>query len=340
MRPRRLLRDRPPVRAPPGYPVPPAVLCRCRSALSAGMPAGEWPRPITLTIRVRVRFGPGPYLRRPVRVHDGSATRSSPDLSDYARGIPQRVCRCSPFDPASRIEGQSLPGGRAVPPFTMRGGRCTRRHACSCHRRLTMQPHPAYAGFEANGSHDGLLGHDRLTFGTVQLHVVHCLLWIVNNRQLVEGEDERSRYSSAGTAQQSDPARPRLSCLASGHLRGELAPGSRLIEEEVSAALGISRGPVREAIRQLESEGLLVTRSHRDTHVVNLSATDVAELYAVRAALEGFAASSGLETLRADHLDAMEDGVDGAGRRGSGARLGSCRRAGPGMAPPFHRIRA
>lgn len=95
---------------------------------------------------------------------------------------------------------------------------------------------------------------------------------------------------------------------------GQLAPGSRLIEEEVSAALGISRGPVREAIRRLESEGLLVTRSHRDTHVVNLSATDVAELYAVRAALEGFAASSGLETLRADHLDAMEDELTGLDR--------------------------
>lgn len=88
--------------------------------------------------------------------------------------------------------------------------------------------------------------------------------------------------------------------------RGDLAPGSRLIEAEISAALGISRGPVREAMRQLESEGLLVTRSHRDTHVVSLSGTDVAELYAVRAALEGFAASSGLETLRVDHLGAME----------------------------------
>jgi DNA-binding GntR family transcriptional regulator len=92
---------------------------------------------------------------------------------------------------------------------------------------------------------------------------------------------------------------------------GDLAPGSRLIEAEISAALGISRGPVREAIRQLESEGLLVTRSHRDTHVVNLSATDVAELYAVRAALEGFAAVSGLEALHADHLGAMEQELTG-----------------------------
>lgn len=87
---------------------------------------------------------------------------------------------------------------------------------------------------------------------------------------------------------------------------GQLPPGRRLIEAEISAALGISRGPVREAIRQLESEGLLVTRSHRDTHVVSLSSTDVAELYAVRAALEGFAAVSGLEALRAHHLEAMQ----------------------------------
>lgn len=87
---------------------------------------------------------------------------------------------------------------------------------------------------------------------------------------------------------------------------GQLEPGSRLVEAAISAALGISRGPVREAIRQLESEGLVVTRSHRDTHVVNLSSADVAELYAVRAALEGFAAVSGLDVLRARHLDAME----------------------------------
>lgn len=91
---------------------------------------------------------------------------------------------------------------------------------------------------------------------------------------------------------------------------GRLAPGSRLVEAEVSAALGISRGPVREAMRRLESEGLVVTRSHRDTHVVTLTGDDIKDLYAVRAVLEGFAAVEGLAMLRAASLAVMEQGLD------------------------------
>ncbi len=91
---------------------------------------------------------------------------------------------------------------------------------------------------------------------------------------------------------------------------GRLAPGDRLVEAEVSAALGSSRGPVREAMRRLEAEGLLVTRSHRDTHVVTITGTDIRELYAVRAALEGFAAVEGLTVLRTDHLALMDEELD------------------------------
>jgi DNA-binding GntR family transcriptional regulator len=93
-------------------------------------------------------------------------------------------------------------------------------------------------------------------------------------------------------------------------LDGRLEPGSRLIETDLSVALGVSRGPVREAIRRLESEGLLLTRAHRDTHVISLSGPDVIELYSVRAVLEGFAAVSALPILRADHLAAMERELD------------------------------
>ncbi len=91
---------------------------------------------------------------------------------------------------------------------------------------------------------------------------------------------------------------------------GRLAPGDRLVEAEVSAALGSSRGPVREAMRRLEAEGLLVTRSHRDTHVVTITGHDIRELYAVRAALEGFAAVEGLTVLRTDHLGLMDEELD------------------------------
>lgn len=90
-------------------------------------------------------------------------------------------------------------------------------------------------------------------------------------------------------------------------LQGRLEPGARLIETDLSLALGVSRGPVREAIRRLESEGLVLTRAHRDTHVISLTGLDVIELYSVRAVLEGFAAASALPTLRAQHLSLMEE---------------------------------
>ncbi|HEY8286898.1 MAG TPA: GntR family transcriptional regulator [Chloroflexota bacterium] len=89
-------------------------------------------------------------------------------------------------------------------------------------------------------------------------------------------------------------------------LQGRLEPGARLVEAELGLALGVSRGPIREAIRRLESEGLVLTRAHRDTHVISLTALDVIELYSVRAVLEGFAAVSALAVLRSDHLSAME----------------------------------
>jgi DNA-binding GntR family transcriptional regulator len=93
-------------------------------------------------------------------------------------------------------------------------------------------------------------------------------------------------------------------------LQGTLEPGARLIETDLSAVFGVSRGPIREAMRRLESEGLLVTRSHRDTHVISLTGPDVIELYSVRAVLEGFAAVGALATLRTDYLPAMERELD------------------------------
>lgn len=86
---------------------------------------------------------------------------------------------------------------------------------------------------------------------------------------------------------------------------GRLAPGERLVEVELSLSLGISRGPLREAMRQLESEGLIVRRSHQGTHVVSPTGRDILELYGVRAALESFAATQGLETLRSEGIARM-----------------------------------
>ncbi|NBH05165.1 GntR family transcriptional regulator [Amycolatopsis sp. SID8362] len=70
---------------------------------------------------------------------------------------------------------------------------------------------------------------------------------------------------------------------------GGYAPGSQLREVELAEALGVSRGPVREALLKLEREGLVRGEWHRGTTVTALSGEDVAELDSLRAALEQLA---------------------------------------------------
>jgi DNA-binding GntR family transcriptional regulator len=67
---------------------------------------------------------------------------------------------------------------------------------------------------------------------------------------------------------------------------GRYPPGAALREVELSEALRVSRGPVREALQKLEREGLVHTEWHRGTTVTALSLQDVAELDSLRAALE------------------------------------------------------
>src|SRR4051794_27841584 len=69
-------------------------------------------------------------------------------------------------------------------------------------------------------------------------------------------------------------------------LDGTIRPGERLNEVTLAAALGISRGPLREAIQRLTSEGLLTVISHRGAFVRTFSRAEVVELYELRAALE------------------------------------------------------
>jgi DNA-binding GntR family transcriptional regulator len=79
---------------------------------------------------------------------------------------------------------------------------------------------------------------------------------------------------------------------------GRLRPGDRLVERDLADELGVSRVPVREAIRRLEAEGLVAVRSPRRVVVRQLSRVDVEELFDVREALEVLAV--GLACERAD----------------------------------------
>lgn len=76
---------------------------------------------------------------------------------------------------------------------------------------------------------------------------------------------------------------------------GAYPPGSALREVELASALGVSRGPVREALLKLEREGLVRGEWHRGTTVTELSDVDVAELDSLRAALEQLAVALVIE---------------------------------------------
>ena len=73
-------------------------------------------------------------------------------------------------------------------------------------------------------------------------------------------------------------------------LKGEIAPGQRLMEVETSEELGVSRTPVREAIKKLEKEGLVVIEPRKGTYAAKISDEDLIEILEVRESLEALAA--------------------------------------------------
>ena len=84
-----------------------------------------------------------------------------------------------------------------------------------------------------------------------------------------------------------------------------LAPGQRLTERELVAMTGVSRTLVREALRQLESEGLITVIPNRGPVVRELTIAEAQDLYAIRAVLEGFAARRVVEHADDATLDAL-----------------------------------
>ena len=81
-------------------------------------------------------------------------------------------------------------------------------------------------------------------------------------------------------------------------------PGLRLVEQRIAEELGLSRTPVREALRMLEAEGLVVSRRNRGAMVRPLSATEVVDLYDLRIRLESYAVE--VATERAVETDLGE----------------------------------
>src|SRR5215471_18011189 len=86
---------------------------------------------------------------------------------------------------------------------------------------------------------------------------------------------------------------------------GNLKPGQRLKETELAKTLGLSRTPVREALRVLDAEGLIETSPKRGASVRVYDLADLRELYQLRAAVEGCCAQLAAERAAPEDLDAL-----------------------------------
>ncbi|WNC16342.1 GntR family transcriptional regulator [Brevibacillus brevis] len=89
-------------------------------------------------------------------------------------------------------------------------------------------------------------------------------------------------------------------------LRGHFKPGERLVQEELASSLGVSRMPVREALRKLETEGLVIIEPHRGAIVKSLTVEDIQEIYGLRAQMEKMAVEMSVEHMAQEDIDELE----------------------------------
>ncbi|WP_027716071.1 GntR family transcriptional regulator [Desulfuromonas sp. TF] len=110
-----------------------------------------------------------------------------------------------------------------------------------------------------------------------------------------------------------------LETIREAILRGALKPGEKVAEPELAERFGISRTPIREAFRQLESEGYLTVIPRKGAVVTALSERDVEEFYAIKSILEGYAARMAAVNLSSkdiDRLEAINDRLEQLARDG------------------------
>ncbi len=89
-------------------------------------------------------------------------------------------------------------------------------------------------------------------------------------------------------------------------LKGELKPGERLMELQLAAKLGVSRTPIREAIRMLEQEGLAVTIPRKGAEVARMTEKDMEDVLEIREALDELAAKIACTRMTEDQLKQLE----------------------------------
>ncbi|HEX3031466.1 MAG TPA: GntR family transcriptional regulator [Bacillota bacterium] len=89
-------------------------------------------------------------------------------------------------------------------------------------------------------------------------------------------------------------------------INGSLEPGERMMEIQLAEEMGVSRTPVREAIRKLELEGFVVMIPRKGAYVAGISYKDIADVFEIRAALESLAAGLAAERITEEEMEALE----------------------------------
>lgn len=88
-------------------------------------------------------------------------------------------------------------------------------------------------------------------------------------------------------------------------LTGKIVPGTRMMEVELADEMGVSRTPVREAIRKLEKEGLVTIEPRRGAYASDISVKDMVDTLEVREDLEGLAAALAAERMSAEQIEEL-----------------------------------
>ncbi len=100
-----------------------------------------------------------------------------------------------------------------------------------------------------------------------------------------------------------------LAALRMAIIKGQLPSGTHLLELGLAERLGVSRGPVREALIRLEQEGLVINQPYRGKFVADISAQTIREIYSLRILLESFAADLCIDKLQPTLLQHLRDSL-------------------------------
>ena len=93
-------------------------------------------------------------------------------------------------------------------------------------------------------------------------------------------------------------------------LNGKYAPGESLTESRLAGELGVSRTPIREALTQLEHEGLVQLVPNKGAVVTGISQKDIQDIYAIRMMIEGLAARWAAENIKEEELRELQEALD------------------------------